>query len=136
MAKKTTKAATGTSKTSAATAKAETGAKPKAEAKKASTPKTGSTAKQAEAQGSAQKTARKSAPKRSNADAKQTEVGARQPIEFAQMIVNQMLEAQRMWLEITTQQTALVVKTVSDVMNLSNNAPTEALSNWAKQSAQ
>ena len=61
---------------------------------------------------------------------------ANQPLEFAQTIVNQMLEAQRMWLEITTQQTALVVKTVSDVMNLSNNAPSDALSNWAKDSAE
>jgi hypothetical protein len=49
------------------------------------------------------------------------------------MIVNQLIEAQRMWLEMTTQQTALVFKTVSEVMGMSQNAPTEALGNWAKQ---
>ena len=67
---------------------------------------------------------------------KRASSAANQPLEFAQQIVNQMLEAQRMWLEITTQQTALVVKTVSDVMNLSNNAPSEALSDVGRKTAQ
>lgn len=55
------------------------------------------------------------------------------PNDWAKMIVNQLIEAQRMWLEMTTQQTALVFKTVSEVMGMSQNAPTEALGNWAKQ---
>ena len=42
------------------------------------------------------------------------------PDDWAKMIVNQLIEAQRMWLEMTTQQTALVFKTVSEVMGMSH----------------
>ncbi len=55
------------------------------------------------------------------------------PNDFARMVVNQLVEAQRMWLELTTQQTALVVKTVTDVMGMSNNAPTDAMAEYAKK---
>ena len=100
---------------------------PKAGAKKASAPK------------AAPKAAPKSAPKaetKSDSAPKvqtaSTANAAQMPNDFAKMIVNQLIEAQRMWLEMTTQQTALIFKTVSDVMGMSENAPTEELAKMAK----
>ena len=56
----------------------------------------------------------------------------RQP-DWATAVVNQLVEAQKMWLELVTKQNQLVFKTVSEVSGMTNNAPTEALAAWAKQ---
>ena len=119
-AKKTRKSA-GTKKTAAKKSAPKRAAK-KAETKQTAAAKTQTKSKTASA-GKA-----KAAPKASNANARQTGADAGQPLEFAQTVIDKMLEAQKMWLEITTKQTEIVVKTVSDVMNLSDNAPSEALS--------
>ena len=96
---------------------------PKADTKKASAPKSApKAAPKAE-------TKTDSAPK---AHAASTANVAQMPNDFAKMIVNQLIEAQRMWLEMTTQQTALIFKTVSEVMGMSENAPTEELAKMAK----
>lgn len=41
-----------------------------------------------------------------------------------------------MWLEIVSRQNALVFKTVSEITGMANSAPSDALANWAKQSAE
>jgi hypothetical protein len=53
--------------------------------------------------------------------------------EWATAVINQMVEAQKMWLELVTKQNQLVFKTISEVSGMTNNAPTEALAAWAKQ---
>jgi len=53
--------------------------------------------------------------------------------EWAQTVLNQLVEAQKTWFEITTQQNALLLETVSKVTEMRQNAPTAALSDWAKQ---
>jgi hypothetical protein len=126
-------------KTEKAKPKAE--AKPKAAAKPApkaapkpktaAKPKSAPRPKQAPRPESTGETKQDSAPKAQAASASAN--ASQVPTDWAKMIVNQLIEAQRMWLEMTTQQTALVFKTVSEVMGMSQNAPTEALSNWAKQ---
>ncbi len=55
------------------------------------------------------------------------------PTEWATAVVNQLVEAQKMWLELVTKQNQLVFKTISEVSGLTSNAPTEALAAWAKQ---
>jgi hypothetical protein len=97
--------------------------KPKAAAKPKSAPRPKAAPRAAQSGGAEQSSATKAAA---------TGAGA-MPTDWAKMIVNQLIEAQRMWLEMTTQQTALVFKTVSEVMGMSQNAPSEALGNWAKQ---
>ncbi|HEY8561194.1 MAG TPA: hypothetical protein VIL74_12535 [Pyrinomonadaceae bacterium] len=95
--------------------------KPRSAPRPKSAPKPDSAPRSEETAGNA------SAPKTSTASANAV------PTDWAKMIVNQLIEAQRMWLEMTTQQTALVFKTVSEVMGMSQNAPTDALGKWAKQ---
>ena len=53
--------------------------------------------------------------------------------EWTASIVQQMSDAQKTWLEMATQQSELVFKTVSDLLQASQNAPTAALGDWAKQ---
>ena len=55
------------------------------------------------------------------------------PTDWATAVVNQLVEAQKMWLELVTKQNQLVFKTISEVSGMANNAPTEALASWAKQ---
>jgi hypothetical protein len=117
--------------------KAKTATKPKTAPKAAAKPK--AAVKPKTAPKAAPKAAPKSAPK---AETKTDSVpkaqtaskanAAQMPNDFAKMIVNQLIEAQRMWLEMTTQQTALIFKTVSDVMGMSESAPTEELAKMAK----
>jgi hypothetical protein len=128
-----------TAKTEEAKPKAETApkteAKPKVEAKPQTKVKAAAKPKTAPKAATKPKAAPKaetktdSAPKANTASVKSA---AQMPNDFAKMIVNQLIEAQRMWLEMTTQQTALIFKTVSDVMGMSESAPTEELAKMAK----
>ncbi|HVE57677.1 MAG TPA: hypothetical protein VNB22_12665 [Pyrinomonadaceae bacterium] len=142
--KKTTKTAPKAETKKAASAQAEVkteATEPKAEAKPkaAAKPKTAPKAAAKPKSAAKPKTAPKSAPKAEKtaepkAPATSTAGSAAQmPNDFAKMVVNQLIEAQRMWLEMTTQQTAIIFKTVSEVMGMSQNAPTEALAKWTKQ---
>lgn len=132
-----------TKKTTKATPKDETKAKteaPKAEAKPKTATKPAAKPKAATKPKAAAKP--KSAPKPASAPKaeKTTETGSQpkaksgqMPDDWAKMVVNQLIEAQRMWLEMTTQQTAAIFKTVAEVMGMSENAPTDELGKWAKQ---
>ena len=95
-------------------------AKPKTAPKPAAKPKTAAKPKAAPKPASAPK-----AEKQAEADSKTKTASAAMPDDWAKMIVNQLIEAQRLWLEMTTQQTAMIFKTVSEVMGMSENAPTE-----------
>lgn len=55
------------------------------------------------------------------------------PTEWAQTVLNQLVEAQKTWFEIASQQNALLLETVTQVMDLTRSAPTTALSDWARQ---
>jgi hypothetical protein len=56
-----------------------------------------------------------------------------QPTDWAQTVLNQLVEAQKTWFEIASQQNALLLETVTQVMELTRSAPTTALSDWARQ---
>lgn len=62
---------------------------------------------------------------------------ARNPVdnstEWAQTVLNQLVEAQKTWFEITTEQNNLLLETVQKVTEMRQTAPTNALSDWAKQ---
>lgn len=53
--------------------------------------------------------------------------------EWTKAVIEQMSNAQKMWVEIAQQQSELVFKTVTDIIQASQNAPTGALGDWAKQ---
>jgi len=55
------------------------------------------------------------------------------PTDWAQMVLNQLVEAQKTWFEIASQQNALLLETVTQVMELTRSAPTTALAGWARQ---
>lgn len=55
------------------------------------------------------------------------------PTDWAQMVLNQLVEAQKTWFENASQQNALLLETVTKVMELTRSAPTTALSDWARQ---
>jgi hypothetical protein len=55
------------------------------------------------------------------------------PTDWAQTVLNQLVEAQKTWFEIASQQNALLLETVTKVMELTRSAPTTALSDWARQ---
>jgi|GEM_PF-806558 len=55
------------------------------------------------------------------------------PTDWAQTVLNQLVEAQKTWFEIASQQNALLLETVTQVMELTRSAPTSALSDWARQ---
>jgi hypothetical protein len=131
--KKTTKTAPKAETKKATTPQVEvstTATKPKAEAKPKSAPKPKTAPKAAAKPKSAPKAEKTAEPEANTASTAGS--AAQMPNDFAKMVVNQLIEAQRMWLEMTTQQTAIIFKTVSEVMGMSQNAPTEALANWAK----
>lgn len=55
------------------------------------------------------------------------------PTDWAQTVLNQLVEAQKTWFEIASQQNALLLETVTQVMELTRSAPTTALYDWARQ---
>jgi hypothetical protein len=130
--KKTTKTAPKAETKKATTTQAEVKTeetKPKAEAKPKTAPKAATKPKTAAKPKSAPKAEKTAEPKAQTATAASA---TNAPNDFAKMVVNQLIEAQRMWLEMTTQQTAIIFNTVSEVMGMSQNAPTEALAKWTK----
>ena len=54
--------------------------------------------------------------------------------EWAQTVMNQLVEAQKSWFEIVAQQNKLMLETVSKIGEMQQKAPTDALADWAKQS--
>src|SRR5690242_18675977 len=56
-----------------------------------------------------------------------------QAAEWAKQVGEHLVEAQKKWIEITTEQNALVLKAVKEGMELYNTAPTPALGEWARQ---
>ncbi len=66
----------------------------------------------------------------------QTTEAASTPADWAQAVLNQLVESQKTWFEITSKQNELLLETVNKVMEYRSNAPTDALSEWAKQGVQ
>lgn len=131
-----------TTKNNAPKAEAKTENPVKAAAKPKTAPKPKAAPKKPQVKTAPKKSAPKAGTAQPKTETKQSETksapkasasAAQMPNDFARMVVNQLVEAQRMWLELTTQQTALVVKTVSEVMGMSGNAPTDAMADWAKK---
>jgi hypothetical protein len=71
--------------------------------------------------------------KRQNTAPSRQEQAATLPTDWAQKVLNQLVEAQKTWFEIASQQNALLLETVTQVMGLTQSAPTSALSDWARQ---
>ncbi|HVG33804.1 MAG TPA: hypothetical protein VM911_12010 [Pyrinomonadaceae bacterium] len=65
--------------------------------------------------------------------ATENEQAATLPTDWAQTVLNQLVEAQKTWFEIASQQNALLLETVTQVMELTRSAPTTALAGWARQ---
>ncbi len=55
------------------------------------------------------------------------------PADYAQNVLDQLVEAQKTWFENAARQNALLVETVNKMSEMRQNAPTEALSDWVKQ---
>ena len=55
------------------------------------------------------------------------------PADYAQKVLDQLVEAQKTWFENAAQQNALLVETVNKMSAMRQTAPTEALSDWVKQ---
>lgn len=53
--------------------------------------------------------------------------------DWAQTVLNQLVEAQKTWFENAAQQNALLVVTVNKMSEFRQTAPTTALSDWLKQ---
>jgi uncharacterized protein with GYD domain len=71
--------------------------------------------------------------KKKQATSDKQKSSSRLPTEWAQTVLNQLVEAQKIWFEIASQQNALLLETVTQVMDLTRSAPTAALSDWARQ---
>ena len=55
-----------------------------------------------------------------------------QAAEWAKQVVENMAEAQKRWIEITSEQNAIVLKAITEGMNFYRSAPTPALADWAR----
>lgn len=53
--------------------------------------------------------------------------------DYAQKVLDQLVEAQKTWFENAAQQNALLVETVNRMSQMRQTAPTEALSDWVRQ---
>ncbi|MCY7347674.1 MAG: hypothetical protein LH614_15830 [Pyrinomonadaceae bacterium] len=53
--------------------------------------------------------------------------------DWAQTVLNQLVEAQKTWFENASQQNAMLIETVNKMSAMRQTAPTEALSDWFKQ---
>lgn len=53
--------------------------------------------------------------------------------DYAQKVLDQLVEAQKTWFENAAHQNALLVETVNKMSAMRQNAPTDALSDWIKQ---
>ncbi|HSF25008.1 MAG TPA: hypothetical protein VLE20_12350, partial [Blastocatellia bacterium] len=64
------------------------------------------------------------------AEGKASETGA---AEWAQQVVEHLVDAQKKWIDLTAQQNALVLKAIEEGMAFYRTAPTPALAGWARQ---
>ncbi len=71
--------------------------------------------------------------KKQAASDKQKQSSPPLPTDWAQTVLTQLVEAQKTWFEIASQQNALLLETVTQVTELTRSAPTTALSDWARQ---
>jgi len=55
------------------------------------------------------------------------------PADYAQKVLDQLVEAQKTWFENAARQNALLIETVNKMSVMRQTAPTEALSDWVKQ---
>src|SRR6266540_5097870 len=53
--------------------------------------------------------------------------------EWAQQVVEHLVDAQKKWLDLTAQQNAVVLKAIEQGMEFYRNAPTPGLGDWARQ---
>src|SRR6185503_3634785 len=53
--------------------------------------------------------------------------------EWAQQVVEHLVDAQKKWIDLTAQQNALVLKAIEEGMDFYRTAPTPALAGWARQ---
>ena len=65
----------------------------------------------------------------SNEEKSETSVSS----DYTQKVLDQLVEAQKMWFENAAQQNALLVETVNKMLEMRQNAPTADLSDWVKQ---
>src|SRR5437660_1649628 len=65
------------------------------------------------------------------ANGKATETN--QAAEWAKQMVENLTDAQKKWIEITSEQNALVLKAITEGFNFYKTAPTPALADWARQ---
>src|SRR5215216_1695633 len=56
-----------------------------------------------------------------------------QAAEWAKQVVENLAEAQKKWIEITSEQNALVLKAITEGLGFYKTAPTPALADWARQ---
>ena len=56
-----------------------------------------------------------------------------QATEWANQVINHLVDAQKKWIEITSQQNALALKAIEEGANFYRTAPTPELGAWARQ---
>src|SRR4051794_39484157 len=56
-----------------------------------------------------------------------------QAADWAKQVVENLAEAQKKWIQITSEQNALVLKAITEGMSFYRTAPTPALADWARQ---
>ncbi|MBK6795556.1 MAG: hypothetical protein IPG76_01810 [Acidobacteria bacterium] len=56
--------------------------------------------------------------------------------EFAKTVVNHLVDAQKKWIELTSQQNAMMVKAIEDGMGFYRSAPNPILGDWARQAVE
>lgn len=87
----------------------------------------------ADAKSTEQKTAGTSAKTKKQAAPKKEKPTDSLPSDYAQKVLDQLVEAQKTWFENAAQQNALLVETVNKMSAMRQNAPTDALSDWVRQ---
>ena len=53
--------------------------------------------------------------------------------EWAQQVVEHLVEGKKKWIDLTAQQNALVLKAIEEGMEFYRTAPTPGLGEWARQ---
>lgn len=87
----------------------------------------------ADAKSTKQKNAGTTGKAKKQAAPKKEKSADQQPSDYAQKVLDQLVEAQKTWFENAAQQNALLVETVNKMSAMRHNAPTAALSDWVKQ---
>jgi hypothetical protein len=61
------------------------------------------------------------------------EAAGAQAADWTRQVVDQLFEAEKKWIELATQQSELVLKTIREIYSLNNAAPSTGLADWARQ---